>query len=168
MKQILSKARTLRMQTVAVTTLLSATWIGSAQAQLTPGQWVGGDQTDNDPYYICLNVSADGQRLTALNTQCRGNQGQNQNSIDIQWQDGRLADGTTRCNQYSYRNIDFGDIAITDNTFSTTFENYWVKTTIDGTFDPAAQTATGTARTSTRFFPECTINWEAAPATATQ
>ena len=153
------------MVACAVTTLLSAAWVGSASAQqagIAPGQWVGGDETDNDPYYICLNVSADGQRLTALNTRCRGNQGQNQNSIDINWQDGQFADGS-RCNQNSYRNIDFGDIAIENNSFSTTFENYWVNTTIEGTFDPTSQTVTGSARTSTRFIDECSISWEATP-----
>ena len=162
MKYTQRKTRPFRMRTFTVATLLSIAWIGSNSAQAVP--WVGGDQTDNDPYYICFNVSADGKRLTALNTLCRGNQGQNQNSIDIQWQDGTFADGS-RCNQYSYRDLSFGDIAITDNKFSTTFKNFFVDTTIEGTFDPATKTATGTARTSTRFSPECKITWEAAPAT---
>ena len=170
MSQIRNKAHKSRIPAFAATTLLSMAWIGSALAQdggITPGAWVGGDQTDNDPFYVCLNVSEDGQRLTALDTLCRGNQGQNQNSIDINWQDGEFADGT-RCNQNSYRNIDFGDIAITDNKFSTTFKNFWVDTTVEGTFDPTNQTVTGTARTTTRFIPECSIEWNAAPATAAQ
>lgn len=141
------------------------TWISLVSAQesppIKPGVYEGGDRSNNDPFYVCLNVSEDGQRLTAINTQCRGNQGQNQNSIDVQFQGGQTPSGE-RCNQYSYRNLEFGDISIIDNSFDTTFENNWVSTKIQGTFDPANEIVTGTARTNNGFI-DCTVQWEARP-----
>ena len=53
----------------------------AALAEVAPGQWVGGDRATETPFFICLHVSEDGNRLTALNTTCRGNQGNNQNSL---------------------------------------------------------------------------------------
>lgn len=166
MSKIQSKTRNFYLLVLVNTTLVSVAWMGSVLAQeggITPGPWTGGEQSSNDPFYACLNVAPDGRRLTAINTLCRGNQGQNQNSIEITWEDGTFPDGS-RCNQNSYRNLEFGDIGINeDGSFSTTFENYWVRTTIEGQFDTAAQTVTGTARTSNNFIPECSVNWSATP-----
>ncbi len=104
--------------------------------------------------FACLNVAPEGNRLTALNTSCRGNEGQNQNSIDIQFQGGTTPEGQ-RCNEYSYRNLQYRDIAInSDGTFSTNFTNGWVNTTITGTF--AGGTVSGTVRSITNWA-DCSV-----------
>ena len=150
------------MRTIANFSLLSLAWIGLVTAAPTPGHWQGGTPGTNDPYFVCLNVSPDGTKLTAVNTQCRGNQGQNQNSIDVQFQGGTTPTGE-KCNQYSYRNLEFGDIAINaDGTFNTNFTNSYINTTITGTFSATEQKATGTARSINPYI-DCTVNWEATP-----
>ncbi len=144
MKSRLNKTRSFHTQTLVILPLLSAACIGSVTAAPQPGHWQGGAPGTNDPYWVCLNVSPDGKFLTAQNTKCRGDQGQNQNSIDIQFQSGQTPEGA-RCNQYSYRNLEFGDIAIkADGTFSTNFTNAFINTTITGTFTD--QKVTGTAQ----------------------
>ena len=139
---------------------------GTVLAAATPGLWEGGFRGSNNPFYACLNVSADGQRLTAINTQCRGNQGQNQNSIDIQWDDGVTIPGGQGCSNYSYRNASFGDIQIrSDNTFYTKFENWAVTTEIWGRFTTkdGKPIVLGGARTSTQWSEACKVKWEAYP-----
>ena len=154
---------------MATTLVLVGAGLQSALAAPTPGVWAGGTPGTNNPYYICFNVSPDGRRLTASGTQCRGNQGQDQNSIQIDYQAGTTPDGAT-CNQNSYRNLEFGDIPIVNSggtdVFDTTFSNSFVTTQIKGFFNPAGNRAAGAVRTRTPFI-DCSISWEAGPGTPT-
>ena len=167
MRERSSRRPQVGMRTWAIMALCSVAWVGVVAAQgIAPGQWIGGNPTDNNPFFICMNVSEDGQRLTAVGTQCTGNQGQNNDSININWQAGTLPDGTTQCNQYSYRGAAQGDLQIgADGSFTHTFSNAFVSTTITGTFDAAAGTASGTARTI-NVAVDCQVTWTAAPAAA--
>jgi hypothetical protein len=169
MKNQSHKSRRRQMRTFAIVVLLSAAWIGSAAAAVTPGKWTGGDPGSNTPFFMCLNVSEDGQRLTAVGTQCLGNQGQQRNVLDINWQSGTTPEGFG-CNQNSYRGATQGDLVIgTDGTFTHTFNNAAVKTTVTGQFDSAGTSVSGTARTivSNFFFSiNCSVDWTATPAAA--
>ena len=129
---------------------------------VTPGTWYGGDPTDEDPFFVCLNVAPDGRTLTAQGTKCRGNQGKNRNAFDIQWQDGRTP-SDLRCNQNSNRDIGEGDVPIgADGRFTYNFKNFDVDTTVTGVFDADNNTVSGTARTVNRAV-DCTISWTATP-----
>ena len=152
------------IQTLAILALCLFAWVGVVEAQgITPGKWVGGNPSSEDPYFICLNVSDDGQRLTAVGTQCTGNQGQNRNSIDIQWQGGKTP-YDERCNQSSYRRADQGDLQIgSDGTFVHTFSNADISTTVSGRFDAAQGTVSGTAHSVNQWI-DCKVEWTAAPA----
>ena len=158
-----SRGRKSCMQILAILALCSVAWVGVVEAQgITPGKWEGGNPTTETPFYMCLHVSDDGQRLTAVGTQCTGNQGQDRNSIDIQWQSGTTPDGET-CNQNSYRGESQGDVQIgSDGTFVHTFNNAFVSTTVTGKFDPTQRIVSGTARTINPFI-DCQIEWTAAP-----
>ncbi len=156
------------IQTLAILALCSVAWVGVVEAQgITPGKWVGGNPSSEDPYFICLNVSDDGQRLTAVGTQCTCDQGTNRNALDIQWQGGTTPGGG-RCNQYSYRRADQGDVQIaSDGTFVHTFKNFRVNTTVTGKFDPTQGTVSGTAHTINPWV-DCKVEWSATPTNPTE
>ena len=67
---------------------MSVAWLGSVIAAPKLGHWEGGNPGAHDPFWICLNVSADSKRLTAQNTQCKGNHGDDRNSIHLEFQGG--------------------------------------------------------------------------------
>ena len=158
------------MRTFAIVALLSAAWIGSAAAEVTSGKWTGGNPENNDPFFMCLNVSEDGLRLTPVGTQCLGNQGTEQRSIDLNWQSGTTPQNF-KCNQNSYRRADQGDVAIgEDGSFTHTFQNASVNTTVTGQFDAAGTSVSGTARTiyCNQWIGciDCSVEWSATPAAA--
>ena len=165
MKSTSNKAWNCHMRTFLVFTLMSmsAAWLGSVVAAPKPEHWEGGNPGTHDPFWICLNVSADGKRLTAQNTQCRGNRGDDWNSIHIEFHGGRTSQGE-RCHAYSYRNINFGDIQIKDDgTFTATVINQWINKAISGTFNDTEQKVTGRTRSINKGI-DGGVDWEAMPA----
>ena len=130
---------------------------------IAPGNWRGGNEATQSPFFACLNVSPDGQRITAIDTDCRGDQGQFQNALEVVWENGLTPNGQP-CSQLSYRNVGQGDVAIAaDGSFTHRFENNFVKTEIVGRFDAANNLVMGTARTETPGV-TCQVEWTASPA----
>ena len=124
---------------------------------ITSGTWTGGNPDTEDPYYVCLNVSADGTELTEIDSNCTGDDDgidPNFNAFYIAYEGGTTPDGST-CNS----DADFDDdIPIqSDGSFSRTFSNDFVDITVTGQF--SGDTVTGTTRVVSAV--DCSVNWTA-------